>query len=79
MGKFRQMTLELWPLIEVKKCILFSFPLSNLVIYRFFLKCLLVYISFNLKCLLVYIFQGTVKIYKIKSGFGQRGGTYVFL
>ena len=23
MGKFRQMTLELWPLIEVKNCILF--------------------------------------------------------
>ena len=23
MGKFRQMTLELWPLIEVKNCIFF--------------------------------------------------------
>ena len=59
MGKFREMTLELRPLIEVKKCIFFfSFPLSNLVFfYRFFLKCLLVYIGFNLKCLLVYIFR----------------------
>ena len=45
-----------------------------------FLKCLLVYIGFNLKCLLVYIFSAFyVKIYKIKSGFEQRGGTYVFL
>ena len=44
------------------------------------LKCLLVYIGFNLKCLLVYIFSGFyVKIYRIKSMLGQRGGTYVFL
>ena len=25
MGKFRQMTLELWPLIEVKNCFFFRF------------------------------------------------------
>ena len=54
MGKFRQMTLELWPLIEVKNAC-FSFPLSNLV-FTDFLKCLLAYIGFNLKCLLVYNF-----------------------
>ena len=45
------------------------------------LKCLelLLYIGFNLKCLLVYFLGLYVKIYKIKSGLAQRGGTYVFL
>ena len=44
MGKFRQMTLELWPLIEVKNCILFSFPLCNLssLLPIFFKLCILV-------------------------------------
>ena len=39
MGKFRQMTLEVWPLIEV-----FSFPLSNLSSFLpiFFKLCILV-------------------------------------
>ena len=32
MGKFRQMTLELWPLIEVKNCIFFV-SISNLVVF----------------------------------------------
>ena len=73
------MTLELWLLIEVKNCIFFVSALL-LSFLPIFLKCLLVYIGFNLKCLLVYIFSGLyVKIYKIKSGFGQIGGTYVFL
>ena len=42
MGKFRQITLELWPLIEVN--IFFSFPLSNLssVLPIFFKLCILV-------------------------------------
>ena len=44
MGKFCQMTLELWPLIEVKNCIFFSFPLSNLSSFLpiFFKLCILV-------------------------------------
>ena len=29
MGKFGQMTLELWPLVEVLKIAFFSFPFSN--------------------------------------------------
>ena len=37
MGKFRQMTLELWPLIEVNNAFI-SFPLSNLVFLPIFLK-----------------------------------------
>ena len=43
MGKFRQMTLELSPLIDVKNCI-FSFPLSNLSSFLplFFKLCILV-------------------------------------
>ena len=43
MGKFRQMTLELWPLIEVKNCF-FSFLLSNLSSFLpiFFKLCILV-------------------------------------
>ena len=45
MGKFRQITLELWPLIDVKNCLFFfSFPLSNLssVLPTFFKLCILV-------------------------------------
>ena len=44
MGKFRQITLELWPLIEVKLCIFFLFPLSNLRSFLpiFFKLCILV-------------------------------------
>ena len=43
MGKFRQMTLELWPLIEVKIAFC-SFPLSNLssILPIFFKLCILV-------------------------------------
>ena len=46
MGKFRQMTLELWPLIEVKIAFFFSsVPLSNLSSFFlpiFFKLCILV-------------------------------------
>ena len=44
MGKFRQTISELWPLIDVKNCIFFSFPLSNLSSFLsiFFKLCILV-------------------------------------
>ena len=35
MGKFRQMTSELWPLIEIKNCILFVSANLSSFFYRF--------------------------------------------
>ena len=63
MGKFRQMTLQLWPLIYVQNFIFVNIygwgrggPLPFTAETCDILNCLLLYIGFNLKCLLVYIF-----------------------
>ena len=68
MGKFRETTLQSWPLIYVQNCLFCkNLGLGPRLLFTAetcdILKCLLVYIGFNLKCLW-YIFFRVIHVCK---------------